>query len=411
MRYQEFDHKLLKILFTVSLVKKVLIFIFSMLLSTEKATAIPKPQPSKFIAQTSLSTDNNPGTIILSRFNIIGNNVIPQTAIDRVLQPYLFRPLDFVELLEIQQLITQLYVDRGYFTTGAYIPPQTIDDRTVNIEIIEGTIGEIKITGLKKLHPEYIRSRVAIASEPPLNQDKLLQALQLLQLNPLIAKISAELSQGIKPGESFLKLEIEEADSFDVNLNIDNDLTTSIGSLRSRVSIDSRNFFGFGDTFLVSYGQSEGSESLERLEYMAPVGARGTFLRVSHNRGDNQIILEPFPPLDLESNTVGYGITLIQDLVDKPAQNLAIAFGYTHQNTQFSIMDRGFPDLARGLNNDGRSIISTLRFIQEYSDRSSNHVFSIASQVAIGIDAFDSTINNDDLPDSKYLLWQGQERY
>lgn len=412
MRYQEFDHKLFKILFTGSLVEKVLIFILAyLLLSIEKAAAIPKPSSSKFLAQTSLSSDNIPGTIIISRFNIIGNNVIPPTAIDRVLQPYLFRPVDFTELLEIQQLVTQLYIDRGYFTTGAYIPPQTISDRTVNIKIIEGTIGEIKISGLKKLHPEYIRSRVAIASEAPLNQDKLLQTLQLLQLNPLIDKISAELSKGIKPGESFLKLEIEEADSLDINLNIDNDLTTSVGSLRSRVSIDNQNLFGFGDTFIASYARSEGSESLERLEYVAPVGARGTFLRVSHNRGDNQIILEPFPPLDLESKTIGYGITLIQDLVDKPAQNLAIAFGFTHQNTRFSLMDMGLSDLARGLNEDGRSIISTLRFIQEYSDRSTNHVFSIASQVAIGIDAFNSTINNDDLPDSKYLLWQGQVRY
>ncbi len=412
MRYQGFDHKLLKILSTVSLVEKVLIFIFGyLLISANKAVAIPKSPSAKFIAQTPTLPKNIPETIVISRFKIVGNNVIPQTEIDRALKPYLFRPLHFTELLEIQQVITQLYIDRGYFTTGAFIPPQKISDRTVEVKIIEGTIGEIEVLGLKKLHPEYIRSRVAIASEAPVNQDKLLEALQLLQLNPLIKKISAELSQGIKPGESFLKLEIEEADSFDLTLNIDNDITASVGSLRSRVSIDNRNLSGLGDTFRVSYAKSEGSESLERLQYIAPLGARGTSVRISHNRSENQIILEPFTSLNLGSDSLGYGVTIIQDVINKPSQNLIAAFAFTHQNTQFSINDRGFFDLARGLDEDGRSIISTLRFIQEYSDRSSDRVFSIASQVAIGIDAFGSTINNNESPDSKYLLWQGQSRY
>ncbi len=235
--------------------------------------------------------------------------------------------------------------------------------------------------------------------------------MQLLQLNPLIKKISAELSQGIKPGESFLKLEIEEADSFDLTLNIDNDITASVGSLRSRVSIDNRNLSGLGDTFRVSYAKSEGSESLERLQYIALLGARGTSIRISHNRSENQIVLEPFTSLNLGSDSLGYGVTIIQDVINKPSQNLIAAFAFTHQNTQFSINDRGFFDLARGLDEDGRSIISTLRFIQEYSDRSTDRVFSIASQVAIGIDAFGSTINNNESPDSKYLLWQGQSQY
>lgn len=403
---------LLKYFSAVSLVEGVLIFVFGyLLLAVDQASALPRLSSSKLTAQILPSSEDIPDKTILRKFNVINNKVIPTAEIDRALEPYLFRPIGFSELLEIQQVITQIYVERGYLTTGAYIPPQTIEDRTIDIEIIEGTIGEIEVTGLKKLNPEYIRSRVAIASQAPLNQDKLLQALQLLQLNPLIEKISAELSKGIEPGESFLKLEIEEADSFDLTFNIDNDLTTSVGSLRSRVSVNNQNLFGFGDTFRASYAQSEGSKSLERLEYLTPVGARGSFLRLSHNRSDNQIITEPFPALDLESKTRGYGITLIQELVNKPTQNLAIAFGFTHQNTQFTLLDRGFSDLARGLDDDGRSIISTLRFIQEYSDRSTSHVFSLASQVALGIDAFDATINNNELPDSKYLLWQGQIRY
>ncbi len=151
----------------------------------------PKAQanPAQSLPATSV-----PGTIVVSKFEIIGNKVIPSAAIDRVIKPYLFRPISFIELLELQRAITNLYIEQGYVTSGAFIPPQTIKDRTIKIKIIPGTVEEIKISGLKRLKSGYIRSRLAIATTPPLNQDKLLNALQLLQLDPLIANISAELS-------------------------------------------------------------------------------------------------------------------------------------------------------------------------------------------------------------------------
>lgn len=382
-----------------------------LLFSTRQAIASPNTVLSKFATPPPLVPKNVPGKIIISRFKIINNQVIAKEEIDRLLKPYLFRPLSFVELLEVQQVVTKLYVDRGYLTTGAYIPPQTITNRTVRVEIIEGKIAEIEIVGLKKLDPEYIRSRVAIASEPPLNQDKLLNSLQLLQLDPLIENVSAELSQGINPGESFLKLKIEEADSFDVELGIDNESNSSIGSVRRRISLQERNFAGFGDSFGVSYIQTDGSESLSRLEYQAPLGARGSAIGLSYSYNDSEIIIEPFQDLDLDSENRSYQVTFIQSLLPKPTQEILLGFSFTHQNTQFSLMDSAVPELNRGSDSNGRAIISTLRLIQEYNDRGQSHVFSARSQLAIGIEAFGSTINNNDLPDSKFLIWRGQLQY
>lgn len=90
---------------------------------------------------------------------------------------------------------------------------------------------------------------------------------------------------------------------------------------------------------------------------------------------------------------------------------MILGFSFTHQNTQLSLGDSAFPDLARGSDADGRTIISALRLVQEYSDRSQNHIFSARSQFAIGLDAFGSTINHNELPDSKFLIGRGQLQY
>ena len=369
------------------------------------------PSPDNTLPKSAAPTKNLTETIIIRRFKIVNNNVIASSQIQSVLQPYLFRPISFLELLEVQRVITELYVNRGYITTGAYIPPQTIVDRTVKIEIVEGKLDEIEIAGLKKLRPEYIRARVAIAAQPPLNQDRLLNALQLLQLDPLIKNISAELSQGINPGESFLKLKIEEADSFALKLDLNNRSSTSIGSLGTKITLGENNLTGFGDFLGASYIKTNGSESLSRLQYQVPLGARGSEISLNYSRNDSEIIIEPFQDLDLDSNNRSYQATFIQSLLQKPTQDIYFGFSFTHQNTRLSLKNRAFPELSRGSDEDGKTIISSLRFILEYNDRGQDRIFSARSQIALGIDAFNSTINNNELPDSKFLIWRGQLQY
>jgi hemolysin activation/secretion protein len=284
--------------------------------------------------------------------------VIPEARLKQLLQPYLFRPVTFVKLLEVQQAITQLYVEQGYFTSGAYIPPQTINNRTIKIEIIEGKIEEIEIYGLKQLRREYVRSRLAIATKALLNQEKLLNALQLLQLNPLIESISAELSKGINPGESFLEVKIEEADSFSTELNLDNYRTPSVGSFSRQISIGEDNLLGFGDRFNVSYVINEGSDSLEDLSYVIPLGAYNGEVRLAYSLSNNQIISEPFQDLDLASENDYYEATYRQPLYQTP-QDITIGVTFRRQNSQLLLMDRGFPFLTRGSDNQGKTQIPT----------------------------------------------------
>lgn len=373
--------------------------------------ANPQESSGEFNQLIRLEGSDIPGTIVLNQIEVIGNRVIPESEINKLLQPYLFRPVSFVELLEVQQTITELYVKRGYFTSGAYIPPQTIKNQTISIEIIEGSIEEIKIHGLQDLRPGYIRSRLAKATKAPLHQEKLLKALQLLQLDPLIEDISAELSQGINPGTSYLEVEVEEANAFYTELSLDNYRTPSVGEVSRQIEISDQNLLGFGDRFDVSYINTDGSNSLENLSYALPLDASNNEVRIAFSFSNNTIISEPFQDLDLGSTSSYYGFRYRQPIYQTPRREVALGFIFSHQNTQLSLMDIGFPTLARGTDVEGITKISALRLFQEYSDRSSSHVFAARSQFSIGLDVFDATNNADGIPDSSFLLWRGQAQY
>ncbi len=79
MRYQEFDHKLFEILSSVSLVEKVLIFIFGyLLISANKAVAIPKSPSAKFIAQTPHYPKIFPKPLLLVGSRLLATMLFPK---------------------------------------------------------------------------------------------------------------------------------------------------------------------------------------------------------------------------------------------------------------------------------------------------------------------------------------------
>ncbi len=212
-----------------------------------------------------------PGTIEVRQFEVIGSTIFSESELADLLKTYTKRSISFAELLQAQEAITQLYVDRGYITTGTFIPPQTLKDGIVKIEVVEGAVEKIEVKGLKRLPTSYITSRLKEATQTPLNQQQLLEALQLLQLNPLIDRLSAELSAGTTPGSNILTVEVTRASAFAASLRLDNQRVPSVGSQRRLVELTHGNLLGFGDRFNARYYNTDGSNALDDLSYTIPV--------------------------------------------------------------------------------------------------------------------------------------------
>ncbi|MDJ0650885.1 MAG: POTRA domain-containing protein, partial [Xenococcaceae cyanobacterium MO_188.B19] len=169
-------------------------------------------QKLQLLADTS---DTNNLTVEIKEINFVGNTAFTQQQLTQTITHFIGRKISFEELLEIETILNKLYSDAGYINSGAVIPTgQIIKDGIVTIQIIEGTIAKIEITGNKKLNSNYIRNRIALGIEKPFNLNQLLESLKLLQLDPLNENISVELSEGVLREASILQVTVTEADSF-----------------------------------------------------------------------------------------------------------------------------------------------------------------------------------------------------
>ncbi|MEB3828393.1 ShlB/FhaC/HecB family hemolysin secretion/activation protein [Phormidium sp. CCY1219] len=367
------------------------------------------PTPSAEPATPGLDPGGTvPGTIEVERFEILDSSIFSQEQLDKLLSQYTGRPLSFAELLQARSAITELYNQQGYITTGALIPPQTLENGVVQIQVVEGGLEEIRVIGTDRLSPDYIRSRLGRATDKPINIDELLEALRLLQLDPLIDTISAELSAGYRPGQNLLEVRITEAPAFRSEITLDNGRAPSVGTFRRKGVLTHGNLFGFGDRLNIAYSNTDGSDQWD-VDYTLPINGRNGTLTVSHSRTSSEIIEPPFDRVDIEAKSRNSELTFRQPLVQSPTREFTLGLTAARRESNTSILDVAFP-LSPGANEDGETRISALRFFQEWTDRSSQQVFAARSQFSLGVGWFDATVNAEE-PDSRFLAWRGQAQW
>ena len=70
-------------------------------------------------------------SVFVSEFSFIGNTVFTNEQLLEVAQPYLNREVSFTELVQLRSEITDLYINSGYTTSGAYLPIE--DNQAVDV--------------------------------------------------------------------------------------------------------------------------------------------------------------------------------------------------------------------------------------------------------------------------------------
>lgn len=350
-----------------------------------------------------------PETIVVKQFKVTGSTVFSPAALDKVTQPFTARPISLAELFQVRSAITQLYVARGYITSGAYIPPQTLQAGMVEIRVIEGELEAIQVSGTRRLNPRYIRRRLEIATYKPLNQKRLLSALQLLQLNPLIEQLSAELSAGSRPGSNLLEVRVAEARTFKPQIVLDNGRSPSIGSFQRRLQLSEANLLGQGDGISAAYTNTDGSNGVD-FSYSLPVNARNGTVSVAYGTTFSNIVEPPFNELDINATSRYYELTFRQPLLQSPQHEFAIGFTAARSAAKASLFDGEIPYPTLGADEEGQTRVSALRFFQEWTRRSPRQVVAMRSQLSFGLGILDSTINSR-LPDSRFVSWRGQGQW
>lgn len=346
--------------------------------------------------------------IFVRSFRFTGNRAVPTERLKGIAAPYENREISFEELESLRHALTLHYVNLGYINSGVIIPDQQVTDGVVTFRVIEGSLTGISVEGNRYFRTGYLIDRITRAAGPPVNALQLQEMLQILNQDPRIRQLNAELKPGATPGESVMNVKVSENLPFRVALGTSNNLHPSIGDVRGDLILSHRNLLGLGDILEGSYGKSEGLDEY-RASYSIPVTSSDTTLTVHFRKGDTTVVQEEFRGLDIKSKTNTFGFTISRPFFRTPYRELWLSLGGELRRSDMYLLGEGF-SFSEGAD-EGTTKVTVIRFSQDWIWRSNEQVLALRSVFSQGVYAFNATHTDAPGPDGRFLSWLGQVKW
>ena len=288
----------------------------------------------------------------VSEFTFSGNTVIESAALAAAVASDVGRELDSKELLEVTKKVRRVYVSRGYILAVAYLPKQEIHDGKVEIAILEGRLGEIKVNVASDARfGQNAAQRIVDAhlKSGDLITDAKIERPLLLIRDMAGLDAHSTINPGKELGTADLTIEViksEDKRFIDGQIDIDNYGNRYAGEHRGGATVNLNSPLGFGDRLSLrgQFSFDETETNLVSLNYILPVGPYGTkvgasYSKINYKLGKNQEFIDQ----GVNGEAVVAGVNLIQPFVRRRGMNLFGKISYDYKDTD-DYVDAAFTD-------------------------------------------------------------------
>ena len=369
---------------------------------TQQQVLPPVPPPSPQEQELSSTA-----RVLVTKIVLVGNTVFAEEELASITAPFENKRITIGELHELRHKLSLYYFDNGYVNSGVIIPDQQVSDGVVRLRVIEGELTKIDLSGNQRLNPAYASDRIMLGAGKPLNIERLQETLSLLQQDPLIKQINAQLQPGFQPGESVLRVRIEEHIPYQVIVAADNERSPAVGAEQARVTAIHRNVTGGGDVASAQLG-STGDLTDFSLAYSYPINARGTTVETLYAQTESSVVEEPFDLIDIENESESLELSLAHPFRRTLSRTLTGSVGLSAKHSETLLLGEPF-SFSPGVQ-DGEADVTVVRLSLDWTERTRSAALALSNTFRIGVDLFGPTIN-DDAPDSEFTTWQGQLQY
>lgn len=210
----------------------------------------------------------------LNGIKVAGSTVFTQAELAPLYQSYLGTQVKFQDLQAIIEKIKAEYRKKGYFTTVVFLPEQTIKEGVVEIRVVEGRMGALKIEGNKYFSSALIGKNFHTKKNDLLNINTLQKDLLRLNQNSDL-EIKAVVAPGKEEGRVDITLKVKEKFPWHLGQTFDNQGSRLSGKYRVGGYLRSTNATGNNDSLFINSIYTSLSNG-ESFSYRLPVDTYGT---------------------------------------------------------------------------------------------------------------------------------------
>ena len=243
----------------------------------------------------------------LKKVNWNSSEILTQEEIQSVVDKYIGRQITLKDLRELAEHITDLYKEKGYMTCGAVLPPQTIHEGVVEIQLIEGRTGNVTITGNNHTKRDYITDRLGLKTGEIANTDKLNRDLRWFHGTNDI-QLRVVMKPGAEENTTDYEIVAFEPKNQTITLYTDNDGYESSGRWRQGLFYNMKSLSGHRDALRASFLRSQGTRAWS-MGYSFPISKKGMKLVFDYSANNTEVVNGELKPLGVQGNSKSFSMT------------------------------------------------------------------------------------------------------
>lgn len=187
-------------------------------------------------------------TLLIREFRVQGSKLLSPLEIEEAVYPYLGPGRTAGDVEQARAALEKAYRNKGYQTASVRIPSQDPRSGVLFLEVTEGTIGRLRVTGSRYFLPSRIKADAPSLAEGSVPDFEKVKA-EIIALNRLPDRtVVPQLRPGVEPGTFDVDLQVEDKLPLHGSLEINNRYSPNTSSTRLNASIRYGNLFQRGHT-------------------------------------------------------------------------------------------------------------------------------------------------------------------
>lgn len=190
-----------------------------------------------------LSAASGQSSFFVKNIEIKGNTLLLQKELDGYITHLLERELTLKDLTQAADAIQKAYRDAGYGGVVVFVPEQTMADGLMVIQVVEGKLADIQISGNKRYNEANIlRSLPHVRKGETPSVRSIDRNVQMANENPA-KDLRVALVAGSQPGEIDADIKVTEERPLRLLFGVDSAGTPGTGNFRTNVGVQHANLW------------------------------------------------------------------------------------------------------------------------------------------------------------------------
>lgn len=226
--------------------------------------------PSPALAQVAAEP---PPSFALLEFEVVGNTVLSVLNVERVLLPFMGEQRSLSDVEAARAALEKAYQEAGYLSVFVDVPEQRIDSGIVQLQVTEGRVEQLRVTGARYYDQGRIREKVPELAAGSVPNFKRVQQ-QIDGINREERRVQPVLRPGIEPGTVEAELKVTDKLPLSGSVEINNRHPADTDPWRVQASLRYDNLFQRDHSIalsLVTAPRDPSQTSLIALNYSAPL--------------------------------------------------------------------------------------------------------------------------------------------